>query len=92
MGRESSIRQESKNPDGKMSRAVHFPSIIRKIEAETASSRVSWDLTISHSLSNMFLIFASFMADKIMPLSDAVEGYDLFDGMKAQKVVFEAQN
>jgi len=33
-----------------------------------------------------------FMADKIMPLSDAVEGYDLFDKMKAQKVVFEAQN
>ncbi|EED20145.1 alcohol dehydrogenase, zinc-containing, putative [Talaromyces stipitatus ATCC 10500] len=31
-----------------------------------------------------------FMADKIMPLSKAVEGYDLFDKMKAQKVVFEA--
>lgn len=32
-----------------------------------------------------------FMADKIMPLSEAVEGYDLFDKMKAQKVVFDAQ-
>ncbi|KAF2680292.1 GroES-like protein [Lentithecium fluviatile CBS 122367] len=32
-----------------------------------------------------------FMADKVMPLSQAVEGYDLFDKMKAQKVVFEAQ-
>ncbi|KKY28277.1 putative alcohol dehydrogenase [Diplodia seriata] len=32
-----------------------------------------------------------FMADKIMPLSDAVEGYDLFDKMKAQKVIFQAQ-
>jgi hypothetical protein len=32
-----------------------------------------------------------FMADKIMPLSDAVEGYDIFDKMKVQKVVFEAQ-
>lgn len=31
-----------------------------------------------------------FMADKIMPLSEAVEGYDLFDKMKAQKVIFEA--
>jgi len=30
-----------------------------------------------------------FMFDKIMPLSDAVEGYDIFDKMKAQKVVFE---
>lgn len=32
-----------------------------------------------------------FMADKIMPLSEAIEGYDLFDKMKAQKVVFQAQ-
>jgi len=31
------------------------------------------------------------MSDKIMPLSQAVEGYDLFDKMKVQKVVFEAQ-
>ena len=30
----------------------------------------------------------SFMFDKIMPLADAVEGYDLFDKMKVQKVVF----
>lgn len=32
-----------------------------------------------------------FMADKVMPLSEAVEGYDLFDKMRVQKVVFEAQ-
>ena len=32
-----------------------------------------------------------FMADKIMPLTQAVEGYDIFDKMKVQKVVFEAQ-
>ncbi|KAF2634843.1 GroES-like protein [Massarina eburnea CBS 473.64] len=32
-----------------------------------------------------------FMADKIMPLSEAIEGYDLFDKMQVQKVVFEAQ-
>jgi hypothetical protein len=31
------------------------------------------------------------MADKIMPLSEAVEGYDLFDKMKVQKVIFEPQ-
>jgi hypothetical protein len=31
----------------------------------------------------------SFMFDKIMPLSEAVEGYDLFDSMKVQKVIFE---
>jgi len=33
----------------------------------------------------------SFMQDKIMPLSQAVEGYDLFDKMKVQKVIFKAQ-
>ncbi|KAI4205307.1 MAG: hypothetical protein LQ346_001455 [Caloplaca aetnensis] len=32
-----------------------------------------------------------FMSEKIMPLSEAVEGYDLFDKMKVQKVIFEAQ-
>ena len=31
------------------------------------------------------------MSDKVMPLSEAVEGYDIFDKMKAQKVVFEAE-
>lgn len=30
----------------------------------------------------------SFMFDKIMPLTDAPEGYDLFNKMKVQKVVF----
>ena len=30
------------------------------------------------------------MFDKMMPLSDAVEGYEIFDKMQAQKVVFEA--
>ena len=25
------------------------------------------------------------MSDKIMPMSEAVEGYDLFDNMKVQK-------
>ena len=36
-------------------------------------------------------MIASFMSDKIMPLTQAVEGYEIFDGMRAQKVVFEAQ-
>jgi hypothetical protein len=29
------------------------------------------------------------MFDKIMPLEDAVEGYELFDKMKVQKVIFK---
>ncbi len=28
------------------------------------------------------------MFDKIMPLTEAVKGYELFDKMKAQKIVF----
>ncbi|KAG0126619.1 chaperonin 10-like protein [Tuber indicum] len=31
-----------------------------------------------------------FMADKIMPMTQAEEGYDLFDKMKVQKVIFRA--
>ncbi|RKU47894.1 hypothetical protein DL546_008987 [Coniochaeta pulveracea] len=31
----------------------------------------------------------SFMFDKIMPLTEAVEGYDLFDQMKVQKIIFK---
>ncbi|KFH42159.1 putative zinc-type alcohol dehydrogenase-like protein-like protein [Hapsidospora chrysogenum ATCC 11550] len=32
-----------------------------------------------------------FMTETIMPLSKAVEGYELFDNMKTHKVIFEAQ-
>lgn len=32
-----------------------------------------------------------FMSDKVMPLSEAVEGYEIFDQAKAQKVVFDAR-
>jgi len=31
----------------------------------------------------------SFMTDNVMPLSEAVEGYDVFDQMKAQKIIFK---
>jgi hypothetical protein len=31
-----------------------------------------------------------FMAENIMPLTEAVEGYELFDKMKVQKVIFRA--
>lgn len=30
-----------------------------------------------------------FMSDKIMPLREAIEGYEIFDQMKVQKVVFD---
>jgi hypothetical protein len=31
------------------------------------------------------------MTDMVMPLSQAVEGYEIFDSMKAQKVIFDAE-
>jgi hypothetical protein len=31
------------------------------------------------------------MFEKIMPLSEAVEAYDIFNKMEVQKVVFEAK-
>lgn len=31
---------------------------------------------------------SSFMTDKFMPMSQAVEGYDIFNKMQVQKVVF----
>ena len=31
------------------------------------------------------------MTDKIMPMSQAVEGYDIFNKMQVQKVIFEPQ-
>lgn len=30
------------------------------------------------------------MAEKIMPLSQAVDAYELFNGMKVQKIIFVA--
>jgi len=37
----------------------------------------------------MILSKCRFMFEKIMPLTDAVEGYHLFDKAKVQKVVFQ---
>ena len=34
----------------------------------------------------------SFMTDKIMPLSEYKEGYDIFNSMKVQKVIFEPEH
>jgi threonine dehydrogenase-like Zn-dependent dehydrogenase len=32
-----------------------------------------------------------FMTATVMPLSNALEGYELFDSMKVQKVIFDAE-
>ncbi len=31
------------------------------------------------------------MTETVLPLSQAVEGYDMFDTMKVQKVIFDAE-
>ncbi|KAI9673994.1 MAG: hypothetical protein M1817_002200 [Caeruleum heppii] len=51
--------------------------------------RSIFDSALAMLAANQHLM--GFMADTIMPLSQAVEGYQLFDDMKAQKVIFEAQ-
>jgi hypothetical protein len=38
------------------------------------------------------LTWCSFMTDKIMPMSQAVEGYDIFNKMQVQKVIFEPEH
>ena len=38
------------------------------------------------------LTMTSFMTDKIMPISQAVEGYDIFNKMQVQKVIFELEH
>lgn len=35
--------------------------------------------------------YLSFMVDTVVPLSDAVEGYKIFDEMKAFKVIFDTE-
>ena len=88
MDRKSSIRKEFDNSDGPVPGPEHFPSSSGNVGEEAASTRVSsafpWDGDLQLSRSR-------FMADKIMPLTQAEEGYELFDKMKVQKVIFEAQ-
>jgi hypothetical protein len=74
---------------------VDLPAGVGDAEEEAASAGVSGALATAATIKVItfarILTRCSFMADKIMPLSDALEGYELFNGMKVQKVVFEAQ-
>jgi hypothetical protein len=72
-----------------MSCSLNIPAVTRDVAEETELVGVCLRI---HSLNRQDeLTEHSFMADKIMPLSDALEGYELFNSMKVQKVVFEAQ-
>lgn len=91
MDRESSIWQESTDPDGTLPCAINISRSIEDVGEEAASTRVSVKTCCDPWWPETNCLIHSFMADKIMPLSQAVEGYDIFDKMKAQKVVFEAE-
>lgn len=76
-----------------MSREICLPRSLGSIEEKSTSAGVrdSTILLFSLLFDNWLTRLArSFMTENIMPLSQAVEGYDLFNAMKVQKVVFEA--
>lgn len=70
-----------------MSSEEHLCGSIRELREASRQARVCSHEYGERQCANIY----RFMADKIMPLSEAVEGYDIFDKMKVQKVVFEAQ-
>lgn len=53
-------------------------------------TRVLRRVTRSISCRGLLTVATRFMAEKIMPLTQAVEAYDIFNAMKVQKVIFEA--
>ncbi len=87
LDRQPGLRQESQDTDGQMPGKVSLPTSTGIIAEEPAPTRVRPPLI---ALARSTLTYYSFMSDKIMPLSQAVEGYDIFDKAQAQKVVFDA--
>lgn len=85
-----------------MSCPSHLPRGSRPFGEEAGQTWVSADHTpwlglLPHHWEHTFapslvlvreLTLIRFMFDRIMPLSEAVEGYALFDQMKVQKVIF----
>jgi hypothetical protein len=85
---QSSLRQELEGSNGPMSSAIDISTITSHAGKETASLGVRNSLNL---LDCPCWRVYRFMTDKIMPMSQALEGYELFNGMKVQKVIFEAQ-
>ena len=85
MVRQSGVREESYRTDGQMSGSLHFPASTCTSAGEAALVEVSLEEIFSQITT---LICSRFMFDKILPLSEALEGYEIFDKMQAQKVVF----
>lgn len=85
-----SLRQKSENPDGPLPGEIRFTTGIGGSEEESAPAWVCFSFPDRTRVASSVAKWNSFMAEKIMPLSQAVEAYDLFNAMKVQKVIFEA--
>lgn len=68
-------REESGHTEVSLHSSSPTPSFPSVRDIMSRPNRINWN--------------GSFMFDKIMPLEDAVEGYELFDKMKVQKVIFK---
>ena len=67
-----------------MSCSLHLPSGSRYAETEATPAWVTDENNPEIAL-DLTYAFSRFMSDKIMPMSEALEGYELFDKMKVQK-------
>lgn len=89
MDRQRSIREEPNPLHGPVSRALCIGRGAGCFEKKPAFTRVFLSLAARHyrlQITNG----ERFMTEHIMPLSQAVEAYELFNAMKVQKVIFEA--
>lgn len=68
-------------------------SVSRSLEGTRKESRQIWVSLAYHiccsTAKGNSTDPSRFMFDKIMPLKEAVEGYELFNDMKVQKVIFK---
>jgi hypothetical protein len=71
-----------------MPRQVHVPTGFGHAKEEAAPTRARCS-SIRH-ITLQLTMCIRFMRDKIMPLSSAADGYEIFDKMKVQKVIFKA--
>lgn len=85
MVRQPGVREESYRTDGQMPGSLHFPASTCTPAGEAALVEVSPGEIFRQRTT---LICTRFMFDKILPLSEALEGYEIFDKMQVQKVVF----
>lgn len=82
-----SIQQKCKDPVRQVSCACGLSRSTGITKEEVSPPRVRLNPS---GLRTWCSHIGRFMADKIMPMTQAEEGYELFDKMKVQKVIFRA--